>query len=90
MQIVEQREFTALCRGRSGEQELNTIIIGPQPEGTWVLGFLGSAREVISADEAKKIQDALDAVDAVMRGEEIDVDAYFPDLAREGRKPGSL
>jgi hydrogenase expression/formation protein HypC len=90
MQIIEQREYTALCRGRSGEQEINTIITGPQPEGAWILSFLGSAREVITAEDARRIQDAMDAVDAVMRGEDIDIDAYFPDLARPGRKPGTV
>ncbi|MES9843873.1 MAG: HypC/HybG/HupF family hydrogenase formation chaperone [Candidatus Sedimenticola sp. 6PFRAG5] len=82
MQIIEQREFTALCRGRNGEQEVNTLLIGQQPEGTWILNFIGSAREVITEDDARKLESALDALDAVMRGEEqIDVETYFPDLA---------
>ncbi|MES9870332.1 MAG: HypC/HybG/HupF family hydrogenase formation chaperone [Sedimenticola sp.] len=83
MQVVEQREFTALCRGRNGEQEINTVLIGPQPEGAWILSAVGTAREVISEQEAIKLERALDALDAVMRGEEeIDVDSYFPDLAQ--------
>ena len=90
MQIIEQREYTALCRGRSGEQEVNTLMIGPQTSGTWVLNFLGTARDVISAEDAKRIQDALAAVEAIARGEEIDVDAHFPDLADPSRLPGRL
>ena len=82
MQIIEQGEFSALCRGRSGEKEINTLMIGPQPEGTWVLNFLGSARDVISEEDAEKINSALDAMAALMRGEKnIDFDSYFPDLA---------
>ncbi|OOZ36617.1 HypC/HybG/HupF family hydrogenase formation chaperone [Solemya velesiana gill symbiont] len=82
MQIVVQREFTAICRGRNGEQEVNTMLIGPQSEGTWILNFIGSAREVITEEDARKLESALDALDAVMRGEEeIDVETYFPDLA---------
>lgn len=88
MQIVEQRAYSALCRGRSGETEVNTLLIGPQAAGTWVLNFLGTAREVISAEDAKRIQDALAAVEAIARGEAIEVDAYFPDLADPRRPPG--
>jgi hydrogenase expression/formation protein HypC len=91
MQIIEQREFTALCRGRSGEQEVNTLLIGPQAEGTWILNHLGSAREVITQTDAKRIDDALMAVEAIMRGDtDIDIDAHFADLADPNRKPGSL
>ena len=79
-----------LCRGRSGEIEVNTLLIGPQPAGTWVLNFLGAAREVISAEDAKRIQDALAAVEAIARGEAVDVDAHFPDLADPRRPPGGL
>jgi hydrogenase expression/formation protein HypC len=86
MQIIEQREFSALCRGRTGVQEINTLMTGPQPEGTWVLNFLGSARDVISAEDARRINDALDAMEALMRGEKaIDVDRYFPDLANRNK-----
>lgn len=90
LQIIEQREYTALCRGRNGEQEVNTLIIGPQPPGTWVLNFLGSAREVITEEDAQKILKGLDAVEAVMRGEEVDLDTYFPDLTKPGREPGTF
>ena len=81
MQIIKQNEYSALCRGRHGEKEINTLLIGPQKEGVWILNFLGSAREVITEEAAKKIEHALSAVEAIMRGEEIDVDAHFPDLA---------
>ncbi|MES9899981.1 MAG: HypC/HybG/HupF family hydrogenase formation chaperone [Sedimenticola sp.] len=81
MQIIEQYEHSARCRGRDGERIISTLLIGPQEEGVWVLNSLGHAREVISEEEAAKIEDALAAVEAVMRGEELDVDSYFPDLA---------
>jgi hydrogenase expression/formation protein HypC len=81
MQIIESRGFSALCRGKNGEQEVNMMLIGPQPEGTWIINFLGSAREVVSEEDARKIDSALDALSAVMSGEEeIDVAKYFPDL----------
>lgn len=86
VQIIEQRGFSALCRGRNGEEEVNMMLIGPQPVGTWVLNFLGSAREVLEPDDAQKINSALDALAAVMSGEEgVDVDQYFPDLTNQGQ-----
>ena len=58
------------------------MLIGSQPVGTWVLNFLGSAREVLSEDEAIKINSALDGLTAIMNGEEnVDIDHYFPDIA---------
>ena len=58
------------------------MLIGPQPEGTWVLNFLGSAREVISEMDAININKALDGLEAIMRGEtDVDIDSYFPGLA---------
>ncbi|MES9876522.1 MAG: HypC/HybG/HupF family hydrogenase formation chaperone [Candidatus Sedimenticola sp. 4PFRAG1] len=81
VQVIESRGFMALCSGRNGEEEVNMMLIGPQPEGTWLLNFLGSAREVLSEEDAEKISSALDALSAVMSGDEnVNVDSYFPDL----------
>ncbi|MDF0600227.1 HypC/HybG/HupF family hydrogenase formation chaperone [Psychromarinibacter sp. C21-152] len=43
-------------------------LTGPVAPGTWVLTHLGSAREVISAEEARLIADALDGLRSVMAG----------------------
>ena len=84
VQIIEAGEFVARCRGRNGEESVNMMLIGSQPVGTWVLNFLGSAREVITEEDAQRINQALDGLSAIMSGaEEIDVDAYFPGLATE-------
>jgi len=48
----------------------------------WVLTFLGTAREVISEDEARKIAAALEGLRAVMSGETLG-DA-FADLEERG------
>ena len=55
VQVMEPGEWMALCRGRNGDEQVNMMLIGPQPAGTWVLNFLGSAREVISAEDARNI-----------------------------------
>jgi hydrogenase expression/formation protein HypC len=80
--VIESDGFVARCRGRNGEEWVNLMLVGPQPEGTWLLNFLGSAREVLSEEDARNADKALDALSAVMAGEEgIDFDSYFPGLA---------
>ena len=84
VKIIEAGEFVSRCKGRSGEVNVNMMLIGSQPEGTWVLNFLGSAREVLSEKEAATINKALDGLSAIMGGEEnIDIKEYFPDLEKE-------
>jgi len=71
----------ATCRGRNGEEQVNMMLIGSQPEGTWVLSFLGSAREVLTEDDARNIDRALDGLAAIMSGDsDINIDDYFPGL----------
>jgi hydrogenase expression/formation protein HypC len=79
--VIASDGFVARCRGRNGEEWVNLMLVGPQPEGTWLLNFLGSAREVLSEEDARNADKALDALSAVMAGEEgIDFDSYFPGL----------
>ncbi|MCP4046048.1 MAG: HypC/HybG/HupF family hydrogenase formation chaperone [Gammaproteobacteria bacterium] len=81
VQVVKPGEFVATCRGRNGEEQVNMMLIGSQPEGTWLLNFLGSAREVLTEHEAKNINKALDGLAAIMSGDtNINIDSYFPDL----------
>ena len=79
MQVIEAGEFSALCRGSTGTEQVDLILVGPQPEGSWLLVFLGAAREVLTAEDAGLITTALEALSAVARGE-TDVDQFFPDL----------
>ncbi|MCP4996243.1 MAG: HypC/HybG/HupF family hydrogenase formation chaperone [Gammaproteobacteria bacterium] len=81
MQVVEQYEFSARCRSRNGEEEVSTLLTGPQKPGAWILVAVGTAREMITAEDAGKIDRALDALEAIARGDEIEVDDYFPDLS---------
>jgi len=83
MQIVSAGELTALCRGRNGEEQINMLMVGVQPEGAWVLSFLGWARDVISEEQAREIDLALDGLQEIMDGaESIDVDRHFPGLGQ--------
>lgn len=82
VKVIEDRDFVAICEGRNGTEEINMMLTGSQPVGTWVLSFLGSAREVISAKDAENINKALDGLTAIMDGaDKIDVDMYFPDIS---------
>ena len=79
--VLEDGDFTARCRTRNGEEQINLMLTGPQPAGTWLLTFLGSAREVITEQDARQIDQALNGLSAIMSGEEeINVDHYFPDM----------
>jgi hydrogenase expression/formation protein HypC len=55
------------------------MLIGSQPVGTWVVNFLGSAREIISEEEAITLNKALDGMSEMMAGNEIDMEHYFPE-----------
>ena len=88
MQVVEPGDLVAVCEGRNGREQINVMLVGYQEKGTWLMTFLGSAREVISEDQAWKTNQALDALEAVMSGEgDVDIDAYFPDLVAKGQVP---
>ena len=81
-QVIEAGDFVARCRTRNGEEQINMMLTGPQPEGTWLLTFLGSARDVISEEDARNIDKALDGLSAIMSEDaDIDVAHYFPGLA---------
>ena len=71
----------ATCSGRNGEEQVNMMLIGTQPKGTWLLSYLGSAREVLTEEDARNIDKALDGLTAIMSGEtNINIDEYFPGL----------
>ncbi len=84
MRVIEPRSRYALCAGGGETREIDMALVGGQPAGVWVLVFLDAAREVISAEDAARIGDALKALALVARGE-ADVDHLFADLI--GREP---
>ena len=91
MQVVEAGELMAVCEGRNGRVEINVMLVGYQEAGTWLMTFLGSAREVISEEDAWKTDQALNALEAVMAGgEDVDIDAYFPDLVANSQASKKL
>jgi hydrogenase expression/formation protein HypC len=85
MQVIDGHTFYAWCRDSQGERRrIDTALLGRQAEGNWLLVFMGVAREVLDADNAAMMSDALEALSRVMAGE-TEVDDLFPDLV--GREP---
>jgi hydrogenase expression/formation protein HypC len=90
MQVIATDGLTARCASRDGEQVIDTSLVGVPAPGTWLMVFLGAAREVISAETARQSQNALEALALAMRGE-TDLDHLFADLiGREPQLPAHL
>lgn len=86
MRVVRCSDTQAVCEDHRGQVVvLDLLLVGPQAPGCWLIGFKGAARAVVDAEEAGRIARALDALQALVAGEVIDIDAAFPDLA--GRTP---
>lgn len=82
MQVLAVDGLRAQATDGTVRSELDLSLVGSLPVGTWVLSFLGAAREVISAEEAAKISAAVDALRSVMAGGEAG-DA-FADIEERG------
>jgi len=84
MQVVAQDGSFAWCEGDQQRERLDMMLVGDQPVGTWVLGFHGAARQLLSETEAAQARAGRKALAAVLRGDER-IDEYFADLV--GREP---
>ena len=83
VQVMQSHELMSVCRGRNGIEHVNMLLLGQQPVGTWVLSFLGWAREVIDEQQARDIDLALDGMQKIMGGADaIDVAYHFPGLGQ--------
>jgi hydrogenase maturation factor len=80
MQILEKDGLVARARTREEVRWIDVQFVPEAEAGDWVLVDRGWARFRIDALEAGRIDMALEALEAVSRGEE-DVDHLFPDLA---------
>ncbi len=80
MQVLEVHETAALCEGRNGRQMINTMLVGKVEVGQWLLTFLDAGREVIDPEQAALVNDALDGLQAVADGGEMNMERFFGDL----------
>jgi len=82
MRVVSGEGLIAWCEGRGERRRLDLALVGEQPAGTWLVAFRDVARQVLTEDEARSLNLALDGLQAALRGETGNLDAYFPDLVR--------
>jgi len=86
MQVISSDFGFARCRSNDGQvHDIDVRLVGAVEEGTWVLTFLGAAREILDADTAGRISDALKALDLVMQGD-TNIDHLFADLIDPDRE----
>lgn len=85
MRVIRSGSGYAICEGGGERREIDMRLVGDQAEGTWVLVFLDAAREIVTAEQALLITNALDALRLALAGDTEDIDQLFPDLA--GREP---
>ena len=91
MKVVESGAHHAWCLGPDGLVSIDLALVGPQPPGTWLLTFLGAAREVLDPVTAANITSALDGLAAALSGDTARIDAAFADLvARTPELPEHL
>lgn len=84
MQVTAVEPHHAWCAADGRRERLDMALVGPQPVGTWVLAFQGTARQVMGDEEAAQARAARRALAEVLAGGS-DVDAFFADLV--GRSP---
>ncbi|MEW8506401.1 MAG: HypC/HybG/HupF family hydrogenase formation chaperone [Candidatus Thiodiazotropha sp.] len=90
MQVVSKQQGYAVCEGMGETRLVDTLLVGEQRIGSWLLVFLDSAREVLSEESAREIAQALQALNLTLRGEH-DIDHLFSDLVnREPQLPEHL
>lgn len=71
---VERGEGDSLRR-----EQVNMMLIGAQPVGTWILASLGLAKETVDDENRALIEDALSALDSSLDGN-YDSSRHFADL----------
>ncbi|MEG3639681.1 HypC/HybG/HupF family hydrogenase formation chaperone [Magnetococcus sp. PR-3] len=79
VKVVEDHDFIAVCEDRDGRLvEVNMMLTGSQVPGTWVVNYLGSAREVLEEADAKRILAAMDQLQAAVNGDpNANLDLFF-------------
>ncbi|GGB78727.1 hydrogenase [Marinobacterium zhoushanense] len=85
MQVRVVEGERALCTSGDEQHWIDIRLIEMPVPDDWLLVFLEAAREKISAERARQVAQALQALDAGARGDIAAIDALFADLV--GRTP---
>jgi hydrogenase expression/formation protein HypC len=89
MQILASDGIAGQATDGTADHVIDLSLTGPLAPGTWVLTFLGAAREVLDADEAEKIRAALGGLRSLMEGGALG-DAFADLETREPQLPPHL
>lgn len=92
MRVISCNGLSALCESEGRQEQVDLSLVGAQPAGSWLLVFLGAAREVLDEGRAREIGQALEALAAVAAGASgAELDRLFADLTeREPQLPEHL
>jgi hydrogenase expression/formation protein HypC len=91
VRVLSSGGNVARCVDRTGvESDVDVALVGDVQPGEWLLVFLGTAREIVPESRALDVCRALDALEAIMRGDLPDIEAAFPDLAAGPQLPEFL
>lgn len=93
MLVEEVNGLTARCSAGGREERVDLSLVPEVKAGDHVLVFLGAARQLLDAEEARLITEALASLSAFMAGEADQglIDRTFADLAdREPALPPHL
>ncbi len=82
MRITSVDGTCAMATDGQRSQPVDLSLIGPVAPGDWVLTHLDAAREILTSEDAAKINAALDALRAIMAGG--DAGDAFADLEETG------
>ena len=77
MQVLNVEPGHAQCRGRGEARRVRTALVGDVAPGDWLLVFIDSAQERLTAERAREIDATLDLIEAVMHGDAANGDASF-------------
>jgi len=73
MRVLATEPGFATCAGRGGEQRrVRTALVGAVAPGDWLLIFIDSAQEHISAERAAEVNATLDLLQAANSGQALD------------------
>jgi hydrogenase expression/formation protein HypC len=89
MKVTETQGLAATCVTGERVETVDLSLTGPLEPGTWVLVFLGSARDVLDEETADQITRALEGLRSVMNGGDLG-DAFADLEAREPQLPPHL
>ena len=79
LQVIACDGAHAWCEADGHRERVDMLLVGEQPPGTWVLAFHGTARHVLSPEDAAATRAGRQALAAVLAGAG-NVDDFFADL----------